>query len=81
MTSQQIILIFGTALFNYTTFTNSYIKSDMHAISIDFSSFEIMYNLQLDLNDERNQSKWVKEIQYYKRCSILYKGAVFAIKP
>ena len=81
MTSQQIILIFGTALFNYTTFTNSYIKSDMHAISINFSSFEIMYNLQLDLNDERNQSKWVKEIHYYKRCSILYKGAAFVIKP
>ena len=40
-----------------------------------------MYNLQLDLNDERNQSKWVKEIHYYKRCSILYKGAVFVIKP
>ena len=43
----------------------------MHAISINFSSFEIMYNLQLELNDERNQSKWVKEIQYYKRCSVL----------
>ena len=54
----------------------------MHAISINFSSFEIMYNLQLELNDERNQSKWVKEIQYYKRCSILCKeGAVFVIKP
>ena len=30
-----------------------------------------MYNLQLDLSNKKNQSKWVKEIQYYKRCSVL----------
>ena len=37
-----------------------------------------MYNLRLDLNNKKNQSKWVREIQYYK-CPIVLLYAVLVL--